>query len=216
MKTGDALWWGHSPQPRGIYLRSQTDCMVPGSPREAAREQGGGFASRDEPLPQCPPGMGQLAHKEPWDMQVHIDPLVLFLPQQSSPWHPPRSFLRPTLPTPSESPSPISLHCTCPLVAHWSQYRQTQRPGRRGRTHGLGLFSVGNTRSQVFMVGGEDGICVELSGDRGLLVQSEVYSFPLRLLGDNSSRGSIGSGLSPKGALTSHPTSPSTSQLWPP
>lgn len=75
--------------------------MVPGSPREAAREQGGGFASRDEPLPQCPSGMGQLAHKEPWDMQVHIDPLVLFLPQQSSPWHPPRSFLRPTLGLPA-------------------------------------------------------------------------------------------------------------------
>ena len=30
------------------------------------------------------------------------------------------------------------------------------------------------------MVGWENGIYVELSGDRGLLAQSEVYSFPLQ------------------------------------
>ena len=38
------------------------------------------------------------------------------------------------------------------------------------------------------MVGWEDGIYVELSGDRGLSTQSEVYSFLLQLLGDNTSR----------------------------
>ena len=38
----------------------------------------------------------------------------------------------------------------------------------------------GGTCSQVFMVGWENGIYVELSGDRGFLAQSEVYSFPLQ------------------------------------
>ena len=46
----------------------------------------------------------------------------------------------------------------------------------------------GGTCSQVFMVGWEDGIYVELSGDRGLSTQSEVYSFLLQLLGDDTSR----------------------------
>ena len=45
-----------------------------------------------------------------------------------------------------------------------------------------------NTCPQVFMVGWKDGIYVELSGDRGLSAQSEVYSFPLQLLGDDTSR----------------------------
>ena len=53
------------------------------------------------------------------------------------------------------------------------------------------LVCVGRWRgtcSQVFMVGWEDGIYVELSGDRGLSAQSEVYSFLLQLLGDDTSR----------------------------
>ena len=77
---------------------------------------------------------------------------------------------------------------------NWSHYPQRQTPGRERQVTWSGVFSlvcVGRWRgtcSQVFMVGWEDGIYVELSGDRGLSAQSEVYSFLLQLLGDDTSR----------------------------
>ena len=65
--------------------------------------------------------------------------------------------------------------------------------GEGGRSHGLGFFlwcvwGGGGALAHLFMVGWEDGIYVELSGDRGLSTQSEVYSFLLQLLGDDTSR----------------------------
>lgn len=72
---------------------------------------------------------------------------------------------------------------------------------------GLGFFSVGHTWSWAGIVGGgeTEGIYVELVGEGWLLAQSEIYSSPLS---------SVGADLSPKGTLTSRPTSPF--QLWPP
>lgn len=50
----DALWWGCSPQPRGIGPRSPAGSVVIGSRMGAARGQGGGFARRADPLSQRP------------------------------------------------------------------------------------------------------------------------------------------------------------------